>query len=129
MAQGRTGWFRGLMCWGFGLGGLFCGGGDWFRGLGTCFGVGRADSGLARGSVGIGRDSFGGCRFGGCGWTGWDRRFVGQVLGLGDLCWDMGNWDLGLEWGVCVWVARNWALTGSWVPTTKNRKPVQHHKK
>ena len=93
MAQGRTGWFRGLMCWGFGLGGLFCGGGDWFRGLGTCFGVGRADSGLARGSVGIGRDGFCDKVGGGLGWNRWGSQVGG--LGFGGRWVLLGHGDLG----------------------------------
>ena len=27
----------------------------------------------------------------------WVRGLVGHVLGIGGLCWGMGDWDLGLE--------------------------------
>ena len=49
----------------------------------------------------------------------WVRGLVGHVLGLGGLCWGIGDWDLGLEGGIRFWVGRFWALAGSWAPGTK----------
>ena len=75
-------------------------------------GPGRTRFGLMRVGVGIGRDGFWECGLGVWGGTGWVRGLVGQVLGLGGLCCDMGDWDLGLEGGAWDWVGGFWVLAG-----------------
>ena len=72
VGQGRTGWVRGLVSRVSGPGGLCWGMGDWFWGLGACLGLGRADSGPARGGGETGSDGFWDCGFGLWGRTGWD---------------------------------------------------------
>ena len=45
----------------------------------------------------------------------WVRGLVGHVLGIGGLCWGMGDWDLGLEGGMWVCVGIFWVLATSWM--------------
>ena len=126
VGQGTTGWVRGLVRGVLGFGVLFWVMGYWVCGMWGCFGCRRVSLGFARDRVGIGCDGFGGCGFGVWGWAGLVRRLVGQVWGLGGLCWGMLDWELGLEVGIWVWVCIFRALAGSLAPATKNWQPVQH---
>ena len=90
-----------------------------FGGWADVLGLGGLVLGLRGGDVGRGRDGFGDVVVGIWGRAVWVHGFVGHVLGLGGLCWGMGDWDLGLEGGIRVWVDRFWALSGSWAPDTK----------
>ena len=64
--------------------------GGWVWGLGRCFGIRRSGFGLARGSVGIGRDGFVMRFWGGWVGTGGVCRLVGWGLEVVGCYWGMG---------------------------------------